>query len=459
MRDRDAAIRVQVEVVTVEHGVQADTRTGEVVDDEVVLDDVGLAAEEADGGGTPAQFDSVAHEGVALGDARLAVGGLVDARPRGQTIVAVAAHRGVTNRGVRRALRKVNAVREVVANTRVFNDHAVGVGHLAGFHVVTHPEAALEVLDPHVGDAGVRTGGTGEALVLRLFTEARLQVRRHVEVGHGHAAHTAVEDEAAAASLVGGEAHVGVPHARALDRQAGVVQADLAAKLPRTCGNVDGLGGGRSLVHGPDKRVGVVNAVAGLGSLVVGHAHGTFGALDGGHSLLELNEVDAVGVLVVANLDDLNMIILLDLAAQECVDLVETEARLRAFSRLVVHVVAADVLPGCLGGEVEGRDGLIVHAYVDTTGGVIRQGEAQVEGVGRGRCGEVHGGVLAVQSHVGLARGLYGRRLDVVGALECRPVGSARLLGLVSRVGDGRAVLVVSRDRTRDQCGHQRDDA
>ena len=238
-----------------------------------------------------------------------------------------------------------------------------------------------------------------------------------------------------------------------------MVQADLSAKLPRTRGNVDGLGGGRSLVHGPDKRIGVVDAVAGLGSLVVGHAHGTFGTLDGGRGLLELDEVDAVGVLVVANLDDLNMIVLLDLAAQERVDLVETEARLPAVSRLVVHVVAADVLPGRLGGEIEGRDGLVVHAYVDTTGGVIRQGEAQVEGVGSGRRGEVHGGVLAVQGHVGLARGLDGRRLDVVGALERRPVGSARLLGLVSRVGDGCAVLVVGRDRTGDQCGHQRDDA
>ena len=153
------------------------------------------------------------------------------------------------------------------------------------------------------------------------------------------------------------------------------------------------------------------------------------------------------------------MIIFLYLATDEGVDLVETEARLRAFSRLVAHVVAANVLPGCLGGEVEGRDGLVVNAHVDTTGGVIRQGEAHVEGVGRGRRREVHGGVLAVQGHVGLSRGLDGRRLDVVGALERRPVGSARLLGLVSRVGDARAVLVVGRDRTGDQCGHQRNDA
>ena len=107
------------------------------------------------------------------------------------------------------------------------------------------------------------------------------------------------------------------------------------------------------------------------------HAHGTFGTLDGGRGLLELDEVDAVGVLIVANLDDLNMIILLDLAAQECVHLIETEARLRAFSWLVVHVVAADVLPGGLGGEVEGRAGLVVDAPVNTTGGVIGEGEAQ----------------------------------------------------------------------------------
>ena len=420
---------------------------------------MGLAAEETDGGGTPTQLNSVTHKRVVLGDARLAVGGLVDTRPRGQAVVAVTAHRRVTDRGVRRALREVDAVREVVADTRVLNDHAVGVGHLAGVHVVAHPEAALEVLDPHVGDAGVRTCGTGKALVLRLLIKARLQVRGHVEVGHGHAAHAAVEDEAAAASLIGGEAHVGVPHARALDRQVGVVQADLAAELPRACGNVDGLGGGRRLVHRPDERVGVVDAVIGLGSLIVGHAHSAFRALDGGRGLLELDEVDAIGVLIVTDLDDLNMIILLDLAVKEGVDLVETEARLRALSRLVVHVVAADVLPGSLGGEVEGRDRLVVDAHVDTTGGVIRQGEAQVEGVGRGARREVHGGVLVIQGHVGLARGLDGRRFEVVGALERRPVGTARLLGLVSRVGDGRAVLLVGRDRTGDQCGHQRDDA
>ena len=39
------------------------------------------------------------------------------------------------------------------------------------------------------------------------------------------------------------------------------------------------------------------------------------------------------------------------------------------------------------------------------------------------------------------------------------PAVGARVLGLVSRVGDARAVLVVGRDRTGDQCGHQRNDA
>ena len=52
----------------------------------------------------------------------------------------------------------------------------------------------------------------------------------------------------------------------------------------------------------------------GLGSLVVSHAHGTFGTLDGGRGLLELDEVDAVGVLVVPHLDNLNVVALVDLA-------------------------------------------------------------------------------------------------------------------------------------------------
>ena len=383
----------------------------------------------------------------------------VDARPGGQAIVTIATHGRVTNRGVLGALREVHTIGQVVTDAGILDDHALRVEHLAGIHVVAHPEATLEVLDPHVGNSGIVTGFTGESLVLSLLVVTRLQVRGHVEVGHGHAAHAAVEDEAAAASLVGGEAHVGVPHARTLDRQVGVVQADLAAELPGAGGDVDGLRGDRRLVHRPDERVGVVDAVTGLSALVVSHAHGAFGALDGGGSLLKLNEVDAVGVLVVANLDDLNMIILLDLTAQEGVDLVETEARLRTISRLVVHVVATNILPGCLRGEVEGRDGLVVNAHVDTTGGVIRQREAQVEGVRRGRRGEVHGGVLVVQGHVGLAGGLDGRRLDIVGALERRAIGAARLLGLVSRVGDGRAVLVVGRDRTRDERRHQCDDA
>ena len=42
--------------------------------------------------------------------------------------------------------------------------------------IVTHPEATLEVLNPHIGHSGVFTGHTGEALVLSPFTEARLQV-------------------------------------------------------------------------------------------------------------------------------------------------------------------------------------------------------------------------------------------------------------------------------------------
>ena len=90
---------------------------------------------------------------------------------------------------------------------------------------------------------------------------------------------------------------------------------------------------------------------------------------------------------------------------------------------------------------------------------MIGQGEAQVEGVGCGRRDEVQGGILALECHIGLSRGLNGRRFEVVGALKRRPVGTTRLLGLVSHVGDGRAVLSVGRDRTGNQCGHQRDDA
>ena len=48
MGDRDALIRVQVEVMPLEHRVQADAGSGEVVDEQVLADDMGLAAKEAD---------------------------------------------------------------------------------------------------------------------------------------------------------------------------------------------------------------------------------------------------------------------------------------------------------------------------------------------------------------------------------------------------------------------------
>jgi len=62
----------------------------------------------------------------------------------------------------------------------VIDQHIFGVLHVFLVDIVTHPEAALEVLDPHAGDAAVRTGGTGEALVLRLFTEARRDIAANV---------------------------------------------------------------------------------------------------------------------------------------------------------------------------------------------------------------------------------------------------------------------------------------
>ena len=108
---------------------------------------------------------------------------------------------------------------------------------------------------------------------------------------------------------------------------------------------------------------------------------------------------------------------------------------------LVTSAVAANVLPGALGGEVEGSDRLVVDAHINATGGVIRQRETQIEGIGSSRRREVDRGVLVIQGHVGLARGLNSRRFEVIGALERRPVGAARLLGLVSRVGDARTGL------------------
>ena len=421
---------------------------------------MGLATEDANARGSPAQFNRVANEGVTLGHTCLTVRIRVDARPGSQTIVTIATHGGVTNRGVLGALREVHAIGQVVTDASVLNDHAVGVEHLAGVHVVAHPEATLKVLDPHVGNSGIVTGFTGESLVLSLLVVTRLQVRGHGEVGQRLIARAMIEDDAATLRLIRGEEDVGVPQARALEGQTGVANANLAREFPGSCGNVDRLGRGvRSRVHGGGESRVVSNAIAGSRIVVVGNAHGAFGALDGRCGLLELNEVDAVGVLIVANLDDLNMITLLDLTAEQSVNLVETEARPQACSRLVVHAAAANVLPGALGGEVEGSDRLIVDAHINATGGVIRQRETQIEGIGSSRRREVDRGVLVIQGHVGLARGLNSRRFEVIGALERRPVGAARLLGLVSRVGDARTVLIVGGNRTGDECRHQRDNA
>ena len=153
---------------------------------------MGLASEDTDTRGPPAQLDSVADEGVGLSDTRLTVRRGVNTQPGGEAVVTITAHGGVTHRRVRGALREVHAVREVVANAGVLNDHTVRVGHLAGIHVVAHPEATLEMLDPHVGDAGVRPSRSGEALVLRLLTVTGGQGRRHVEISHGHATHATV---------------------------------------------------------------------------------------------------------------------------------------------------------------------------------------------------------------------------------------------------------------------------
>ncbi len=65
----------------------------------------------ADGGGTPAQFDSVAHEWSCAKRCAWLLGGLVDARPRGQTITAKP--RTEELRTVEPAVPCADAVREV----------------------------------------------------------------------------------------------------------------------------------------------------------------------------------------------------------------------------------------------------------------------------------------------------------------------------------------------------------
>ena len=58
----------------------------------------------------------------------------------------------------------------------------------------------------------------------------------------------------------------------------------------------------------------MIHAVAGLRTLVVGDTDSVSRTLNLRQRLLKLNEVDAVGVLVVPHLDDLNVVALVDLA-------------------------------------------------------------------------------------------------------------------------------------------------
>ena len=106
-----------------------------------------------------------------------------------------------------------------------------------------------------------------------------------------------------------------------------MIEADLSSQLPGSRRDVDRLGGGvRGLVHRPDKRIRIIHAIAGLCTLVVGDADSVSRTLNLRQRLLKLNEVDAVGVLVVPHLNDLNMVTLVDLAVEQGVNLVETEA-------------------------------------------------------------------------------------------------------------------------------------
>ena len=162
------------------------------------------------------------------------------------------------------------------------------------------------------------------------------------------------------------------------------------------------------MVHRPDERIRIIHAVAGLRTLVVGDADSASRTLNLRQRLLKLNEVNAVGVLIVPHLDDLNVVALVDLAVEQGVSLVETETRVRSprrQGRLVVDLLLIDVLPGCLGGQVEGRSRFPVDTHVDASGGVIRQGEAQVQSVTRHRRREVDSGFLARQGDVRLPRG------------------------------------------------------
>ena len=94
-----------------------------------------------------------------------------------------------------------------------------------------------------------------------------------------------------------------------------MIEADLSSQLPGSRRDVDRLGGGvLGLIHRPDKRIRIIHAVTGLRTLVVSDADSVSRTLNLRQRLLKLNEVDAVGVLVVPHLDNLNVVALVDLA-------------------------------------------------------------------------------------------------------------------------------------------------
>ena len=109
-----------------------------------------------------------------------------------------------------------------------------------------------------------------------------------------------------------------------------MIDADLSSQLPAARRDVDRLRGGvRGLIHRPYESIGIIHAVAGLGTPVVGDANRSSWTRNLRQRFLKLNEVDAVGVLVVTDLDDLDMVTFVDLAIQQGVCLVEAETRAR----------------------------------------------------------------------------------------------------------------------------------
>ena len=149
--------QVPIEVVATKHRIETDTCAFKIPRNEVVLCFLPGSTKETDSTCAPPELNRVVREFNIVGvtSIRNILNwiiwlGLCMTRPGGKTIVAVSTNIGIANGRIPAALRIVQTIGKVIANTGAIDQHMLCVLHVFLIDVVTHPEATFEVFDPEV---------------------------------------------------------------------------------------------------------------------------------------------------------------------------------------------------------------------------------------------------------------------------------------------------------------------